>query len=141
MRRAREFGKGIQVRTQMSYARLSLSCHDRDPQDVDTEALTKTIYERYRPFKFVDGTHFQCAFGHLTDYSAVYYTYMWSLVIAKDFFRQFDRNDLLATTVARRYRDSILVPGGSKPAAQLVKDFLGRDIDFRAWQDWLNERD
>ena len=139
MRRASEFGKGLQVRTQMSYARLSLSCHDRDPQEVDTEALTKSIYERYRPFKFVDGTHFQCAFGHLTDYSAVYYTYMWSLVIAKDFFSQFDRTNLLATDAARRYRDSVLVPGGSKPASELVKDFLGRDFRFEAWQKWLNE--
>ncbi len=139
MRRASEFGKGMQVRTQMSYARLSLSCHDREPRNVDTEELTKSIYEQYRPFKFVEGTHFQCAFGHLTDYSAVYYTYMWSLVIAKDFFRQFDRNNLLGTGTSRRYRDAILVPGGSKPASQLVRDFLGRDIDFKGWQDWLNE--
>jgi thimet oligopeptidase len=139
MRKASEFGKGLQVRTQMSYARLSLSCHDRDPREVNTEAMTKSIYERYRPFKFVDGTHFQCAFGHLTDYSAVYYTYMWSLVIAKDFFSQFDRSILLATNTSRKYRDSILVPGGSKPASQLVKDFLGRDFSYEAWQTWLNE--
>jgi thimet oligopeptidase len=139
MRKASEFGKGLQVRTQMSYARLSLSCHDRDPRDVNTEAMTKSIYERYRPFKFVDGTHFQCGFGHLTDYSAIYYTYMWSLVIAKDFFDQFDRHNLLATNIARKYRDSILVPGGSKPASQLVKDFLGRDFSYEAWQTWLNE--
>jgi len=139
MRKAAEFGKGLQVRTQMSYARLSLSCHDRDPREVNTEVLTKSIYERYRPFKFVDGTHFQCSFGHLTDYSAVYYTYMWSLVIAKDFFGQFDRAQLLSDQTARRYRDSVLVPGGSKPASQLVRDFLGRDFTFEAWQSWLSE--
>jgi thimet oligopeptidase len=139
MRRASEFGKGLQIRTQMSYARLSLSCHDRNPREIDTDALTKSIYETYRPFKYVDGTHFQCSFGHLTDYSAVYYTYMWSLVIAKDFFGQFDRSNLLATDTARRYRDSILTPGGSKPASQLVKDFLGRDFSFDAWRAWLEE--
>jgi thimet oligopeptidase len=141
MKKAEEFGKGLQVRTQMSYARISLSYHDRSPHEVNTEALTKSIYERYRPFKFVEGTHFQCAFGHLTDYSAVYYTYMWSLVIAKDFFCQFDRSNLLASNSATRYRDSILVPGGSKPASQLVRDFLGRDFNFDAWQAWLNEGD
>jgi thimet oligopeptidase len=139
MRKASEFGKGLQIRTQMSYARLSLSCHDRNPREIDTDAMTKSIYEKYRPFKYVDGTHFQCAFGHLTDYSAVYYTYMWSLVIAKDFFGQFDRSNLLATDTARRYRDSILTPGGSKPASQLVKDFLGRDFSFDAWRAWLEE--
>lgn len=139
MKRASEFGKGLQVRTQMSYARLSLSCHDRDPREIETDALTKSIYERYRPFKYVVGTHFQCAFGHLTDYSAVYYTYMWSLVIAKDFFSQFDRKNLLSSTIAQKYRDSILAPGGSKPATELVRDFLGRDFSFDAWQAWLDE--
>lgn len=138
MKKASEFGKGLQVRTQMSYARLSLSCHDRDPRDVNSDELTKSIYEKYRPFQYVDGTHFQCAFGHLTDYSAVYYTYMWSLVIAKDFFGQFDHSNLLANDVARKYRDAVLVPGGSKPASQLVLDFLGRDFRFEAWQAWLN---
>jgi len=140
MRQASEFGKGLQVRTQMSYARLSLSLHNRRPQEVNTDAMTKSIYEQYRPFRYVDGTHFQCAFGHLTDYSAVYYTYMWSLVIAKDFFNQFDPNNLMASDDARRYRDLVLTPGGSKPAEQLVRDFLGRDFSFEAWKAWL-ERD
>ncbi len=138
MKRASEFGKGLQVRTQMSYARLSLACHDHDPTGMDTDALTKSIYEKYRPFRYVDGTHFQCGFGHLTDYSAVYYTYMWSLVIAKDFFSQFDRRNLLSPNIARRYRDTVLVAGGSKAADQLVHDFLGRDFTFDAWQAWLN---
>jgi thimet oligopeptidase len=63
---------------------------------------------------------------------------MWSLVIAKDMFSQFDRANLLAPAVAHTYRDRILVPGGSKPAAALVQDFLGRPFDFKAWEHWLN---
>jgi thimet oligopeptidase len=80
----------------------------------------------------------QTSFGHLDGYSAVYYTYMWSLVIAKDMFSQFDRNQLLAPAIAAKYRDTVLAPGGSKPAAALVRDFLGRPFDFAAWEAWLN---
>ena len=40
--------------------------------------------------------------------------------------------------VAHKYRDTILAPGGSKPAAALVHDFLGRPFDFKAWEQWLN---
>jgi thimet oligopeptidase len=142
MRRASEFGKGIQVRQQMVYARLSLSIYDRDPkQVVDTTAMVKDITSRYQRTPYVEGTHFQTAFGHLDGYSAVYYTYMWSLVIAKDFFSQFDRAHLLAPAIARKYRDSVLAPGGSKPAAALVRDFLGRPFDFRAWELWLNREE
>lgn len=139
MNRAEEFGKGLQVRQQMAYAKLSLSIYDREPSEVETDALVKEIYEKYSPYPFVEGTHMQTSFGHLDGYSAIYYTYMWSLVIAKDLFSQFDKNDLLAPDVAKRYRQAILAPGGSKPAETLVKDFLGRESDFTAYQRWLND--
>ena len=51
----------------------------------------------------------------------------------------FDRNNLLEPKVARRYRDKVLAPGGTKPAKQLVKDFLGRDYKFDAFNEWLAE--
>jgi thimet oligopeptidase len=138
MRRANEFGKALTVRQQMLYARLSLSVYDRDPKQVDTTALVKDLQNKLTPYPYVEGTHFQTSFGHLDGYSAVYYTYMWSLVIAKDLFSQFDHKNLLAPAVARKYRDTILAPGGSKPAAMLVRDFLGRPFDFKAWETWLN---
>jgi thimet oligopeptidase len=139
MRRASEFAKALGVRRQMVYAKLSLSIYDRDPSEVDTDKLIKALTEQYQPFPFVEDTHFQTAFGHLDGYSAVYYTYMWSLVIAKDMFSQFDKSNLLAPGAAKRYRDTVLAPGGSKPAARLVEDFLGRPFNFKAWQAWLNE--
>jgi thimet oligopeptidase len=105
---------------------------------VDTTALVKELTGKYRPFPHVEGTHLQTAFGHLDGYSAVYYTYMWSLVISKDMFSQFDRADLLAPGVAKKYRDTVLAPGGSRPATAMLRAFLGRPFDFKAWQDWLN---
>jgi thimet oligopeptidase len=101
-------------------------------------ALVKNLTNTLTPFPYVEGTHFQTSFGHLDGYSAVYYTYMWSLVIAKDLFSRFDKTHLLAPAVAREYRETILAPGGSKPAATLVLDFLGRPFDFKAWEAWLN---
>jgi thimet oligopeptidase len=139
MKRASEFGKGLTVRRQMVYAKLSLSIYDRPPESVDTDALIKDLVRQYQPFPVVEDVHFQTAFGHLDGYSAVYYTYMWSLVIAKDLFSEFDKARLLSPGVARRYREAVLEPGGSKPAAKLVEDFLGRPSNFMAWQAWLNE--
>jgi len=141
MRRASEFGKAMTVRQQMVYAKLSLSVYDRDPKDVDTTAMVKDLFNKYTRTPYVEGTHFQTSFGHLDNYSAVYYTYMWSLVIAKDMFSQFDRNNLLAPSVAAKYRTSVLAPGGSKPAATLVADFVGRPFSYKAWEDWLNREE
>jgi thimet oligopeptidase len=137
MRAADEFGKGLRVRQQMFYAATSLRLHDRDPRGLDTTALAAELLERYTPFRHVPGTYFQESFGHLEGYSAIYYTYMWSLVIAKDLFGVFQRDGLLNPAAAARYRRAILEPGGGAPAAKLVESFLGRAASFDAFTEWL----
>jgi len=143
LRRANEFGKAIGptgVRGQMMVARLLLSLHDRDPKSVDSTVLLRESTQKYLPFPYVEGTHRQTVITHFANptYTSSYYIYMWSLVIAKDLFSQFDQKDLLAPGVAHRFRDRVLAPGGSKPAAALVQDFLGRPFNARAWGTWLN---
>ena len=136
MRRADEFGKGFQARTQMFYAALSYQVHQQVPEKVT--ALVQQLQATYDVFSYVPDTHFQASFGHLEGYTSGYYTYMWSLVIAKDLFSAFDGSDLLEEQVAHRYRDRILAAGGSRDAAVLVEDFLGRPYTFDAFEAWLN---
>jgi Zn-dependent oligopeptidase len=135
MKRADDFGKGYAARTQMFYAALSYWFHTDRPDDL-TEA-TIALQDRYSMFPYVEDTHMFTAFGHLDNYSSGYYTYMWSLVIAKDLFSAFDTDDLFAPEVAHRYRDLILAPGGARDAADLVEDFLGRPYTFDAYGAWL----
>jgi thimet oligopeptidase len=137
-RAADEFGRALNVRQQMFYAAISLDFYNRDPQGLDQDKLVAQLQERYTPYKFVDGTHMQTSFGHLNNYSAVYYTYMWSLVIAKDMFTEFKKNGLLNPEVATKYRNTVLGASGTTPAADLVRDFLGRPYSFQAYADWLN---
>ncbi len=135
---ADEFGRALGVRMQMFYAAISLNYYNRDPQGLDTTKLMAQLQERYTPFKYVPETHMQTAFDHLNGYSAVYYTYMWSLVIAKDMFTEFNQGGLANPAIARKYRDTVLGASGTKPAAELVSDFLGRPYSFKAYADWLN---
>ena len=137
MRRADDFGKGYLARTQMFYAALSYWFHTERPADLT--ARTRELQAQYSLFPYIEGTHFTCAFGHLEGYSSAYYTYMWSLVIAKDLFSAFDRSNMFDAEVAGRYRDRVLAPGGSKDAADLVADFLGRPYTFDAYAAWLAE--
>jgi thimet oligopeptidase len=137
MRRADDFGKGYQARTQMFYAALSYDLHVRQTDDLT--ARLRELMGRYSVFPYLEGTHMHCAFGHLDGYSSGYYTYMWSLVIAKDMFSAFDREDLFDPEVAGAYRDKVLAPGGRRDAADLVEDFLGRPYTFDAYAAWLAE--
>ncbi len=138
LRAADEFGKGMQVRQQMYYAALSLELFRRDPDGLDPVAVDSEAMAAHTAFRHVDGTYMHLSFGHLVGYSAVYYTYMWSLVIAKDLFTRFTIEGLPAPEATRAYRDSVLAPGGSAPAAELVRDFLGRNYTFDAYQQWLD---
>lgn len=140
MLRARNFGKGLFVKHQMFYAALSLGLYDRSPEGLDPTAFMKELQSRYSPFGYVPDTHMQASFGHLFGYSAMYYTYMWSLVIARDLLSRFEQEGMLSEQTAAAYRRAVLEPGGSKDAAELVRDFLGRDYGFEAFADWVNER-
>lgn len=137
MRRADDFGKGYFARTQMFYSAVSYWFHIQRYDDLT--ARLKELQQQYSLFPYIEGTHFHTSFGHLDGYSSGYYTYMWSLVIAKDMFSAFDRDDMLNEAIARRYRDNVLAPGGSQDAADLVERFLGRPYSFDAFAAWLAE--
>ena len=139
MRAANEFGKGTHTRHQVFYAQLSLAYHLAEPSGLDLTATMTELQRRFSPFPHVEGTHLFASFGHLHGYSAMYYTYLWSLVIAKDLLSDFQRAGLLDEDTARRYREAVLVPGGSRDAAELVEAFLGRHYGFAAFEAWLNQ--
>jgi thimet oligopeptidase len=135
MRRGDDFGKGYLARQQMYYAAMSYWFHTDRPDDLSARA--RELEATYSPFPYIEDTHMFASFGHLGGYSSAYYTYAWSLVIAKDLFSAFDPADLFDATTARRYRDRVLTPGGSKDAADLVEDFLGRPYTFDSYAAWL----
>jgi thimet oligopeptidase len=139
MRRADKFGLGTATVQQIFYAAISLGFHRADPDALDQLTEVQRLQKRYTPFAYVPGTRFHASFGHLVGYSAMYYTYQWSLVIAKDLLTPFESSSLMATDVTYAYRDHVLVPGGSRDAAELVHSFLGRAYDFRAYERFLLE--
>lgn len=136
MRAADEFGKALSARQQMFYAALSADYFGENPSINPLERL-KLLQVKYSYFPYEEGTRFDYSFGHLDGYSAMYYTYMWSLSLAKDLFEPFKTAGMWNTEQASRFRDLILKPGGSKDAADLVKDYLGRPFKFDAFERWL----
>ncbi|WP_163996177.1 M3 family metallopeptidase [Pyxidicoccus caerfyrddinensis] len=139
MRRADAFGKGLWLRQQLFYAAVSLQLHTADPANLDTTTRVKALQERYLPFRTESDSYVHLSFTQLDGYySSAYYAYLWSLVIARDLLTPFQQHGLMDPATARRYRDTVLGPGGSKDAADLVRDFLGRDYGFVAYTRWLD---
>ncbi len=137
MRTADELGKAAGVGRQLFYTALSYALHARAPEEIVLPELMSEIYRNYSPFRQPEGGHVYANFGHLMGYSSNYYTYQWSLVIAKDLFTRFAAEGLLNPALAGEYRDKVLSPGGTKDARELVRDFLGRDYALDAYRAWL----
>jgi thimet oligopeptidase len=114
-----------------------MQVHDRSPDKVNFDELMKEDYGRFSPYEFVDGDHFYTTFVQLPGLASNHYTYLLDKVIATDFFSMFDSKNLLDGPAALRYRRAVLEPGGSKPAAQLVEDFLGRPQRLDALKLWM----
>jgi len=138
MKAARDFGLGMGTRGQMALAAMSLGLYNQDPAGLDIKAFTDEISSRYTRFEPLPEGNFYAAFGHLNGYSAIYYTYQWSLAIGSDLFTRFEEEGLRNVETAGAYRDKVLGQGGAKPAADLVSDFLGREISFKPYADRLS---
>jgi thimet oligopeptidase len=134
MNRARGFTEAFGDARQLGLSAASLAYHLSPPGDLDLSGVYRTAYDRYSPIPMPEGLHPQASFGHLTGYSAIYYTYMWSKTISTDLFTRFEREGLRNPATARRYRQMVLAPGSSKPAATLVSDFLGRPLSLDAYK-------
>ncbi|WP_454170270.1 M3 family metallopeptidase [Microbacterium paulum] len=131
---ADRFGRALEVRRQLGHANVSYHLHVDRPADL--QAATEHWYRVTSPVQPLPGLHSYAGFGHLTGYGACYYTYQWSLVIARDLLSGFG-GDLLNAEAGERYRREILEPGGSRDAADLVERFLGRPFAFDAYREWL----
>jgi thimet oligopeptidase len=133
MNRARYFDQGMADMRQLALANISLRYH-QGPAPADLGARMRELDAQYNPLPAPAFSQFQDSFGHLNGYSAIYYTYRWSKVIADDLFTRFAREGLRNPATAQDYRRKVLEPGGSKPAADLVADFLGRPISLDAYK-------
>lgn len=134
-RRSAGFGRAfITWVSLLQPAVLSLELHEAPPEE-DPTAAVEARAEAVSLLELPDGG--SASFIHLALYSSTYYTYLWSAVIARDLLTGFDRDDLLDPDVGRRYRDVVLAPAGTAPAAVLVERFLGRPFNADAWRAWL----
>ena len=75
---------------------------------LDMDELSKKLMEKYTPYRFVEGTNRYMQLTQVVGYPASYYTYMWSLVLAKDLFSPFQKHGLLNKEWTLRYRDKVL---------------------------------
>lgn len=138
LKESEALGRAAAFLRQVALATVSLEIHLRDPAGLDSSALVREVFSKRAGIPFNPEYHPVASFGHLTGYSAIYYTYLWSAVIARDLLTPFEsKGSLTDRATAERYAAEVLAPGGSRPAAELVRRFLGREYTFDAFERWV----
>jgi thimet oligopeptidase len=134
---ARDYGKGIRYARQHLYGSYDMALNTAAAPD---PTVTWAKMEGATPLGHVDGTIFPSTFTHIAGdgYTAGYYGYLWSLVVAMDMRTAFQA-DKLDPAVGARYRAKVISQGGQKPPAELVKDFLGRDFSSQPFFDYMKK--
>ena len=81
-------------------------------------------------------------FGHLMGgYDAGYYGYLWSKVFSLDMFYEAFKKNPMDEAQGRRYRHIVLRRGGSKDEMEVLKEFLGREPNSKAFLEELGISD
>ncbi|RPI75359.1 MAG: hypothetical protein EHM47_02820, partial [Ignavibacteriales bacterium] len=132
---AKNVGSGLATLQQIFYGLIDLTLHDGyNPQgDETTTDIVKKLQNEVTLYPYLEGTNMQSAFGHLMGYAAGYYGYLWSNVYAQDMFSVFENEGILNKETGLKYRDIILAKGGTEEEIELVKKFLQREPDQKAF--------
>ncbi len=138
VRAARRVAFGLNYLERVAKSAIDLAYHVAVPHD--TTKTYQRIWESISPIPFMPGTHPEASFGHLVGYDAGYYSYLWAEAYARDVLTHFVEKGYLSKSVGRRLRREILEKGGSDFEPNLLKKFLGRDTDDKAFFEFLRGR-
>lgn len=132
LKNVKNYGRGLHYARQTLYAQYDMALHGKDAKSIDPLKLWQDM-ESKTALGSVPGQQFPGQFGHLMGgYQAGYYSYMWSEVLALDMLSAYG-DHLMDPKVGMHYRETVLAQGGQKPGDQMVKDFLGREPDSKAF--------
>ncbi|MDR3606044.1 MAG: Zn-dependent oligopeptidase [Oligoflexia bacterium] len=138
---ARDFNQGYFYTRQLYLGIYDMLLHTTSGA-VDSTRLQDELYKQVIGLDPIPGGHFQAGFGHLMGgYDAGYYGYLWSKVYAEDMFTKFKKGGLLSPVVGGQYRETVLANGNLEDAMDLLRQFLGREPDSKAFFKMLHIKD
>ena len=136
---AKNFRSACVTMRQVALAKMDLLLHMRTGEfagEADAEAKARAAVadclvptEPPAPTVLKKFTHI---FSDPVGYAAGYYSYKWAEVLDADAFTRFKREGVFSAEVGAEFVEKILSRGNSADAAELYRDFMGRDPDLNA---------
>lgn len=115
---------------QMVQSLLSLDIHEQNIPDA--RAHFRTLAKKYIGFEYPLNSLFPAGFGHLGEYAAGYYVYIYSKIYCDDFASLFKAKGMENKAIGARYRKEILEQGALRDEDVSAEAFLGRKVSADA---------
>ena len=132
LNKSKNIGVSLLTLRQVSFGLADQHLHGENFNDslIEVEQTSQKV----TTITYPDDINHLAAFGHLLGgYDAAYYGYIWAEIIGDDLFSRFENEGVLSNKVGIEYKDKILKPGGTIPAEYMVKNFLGRKWNDKAF--------
>lgn len=117
---------------QLCIAKLDLEMHmhyDEKFKGKDLDAATHELLDDWQIDYTVPGNSIMRTLRHCITggYSAGYYSYKWAEVLAADAYTRFRNEGVMNRKTGSDFRNEILSKGDSQSAAEIYRNFMGRD--------------
>ena len=135
---AKNFQSGLQTLRQIEFSLLDMRLHTEPHRSNDVLGVLKEVRNDVAVLHPPEWHRMPHSFSHIFagGYAAGYYSYKWAEVLSADAYAAFEETAAQDVTpsleTGRRYRQSILERGGSRPAMSSFKDFRGREPSLDA---------
>lgn len=128
MEAARQFMNGLFLVRQVEMGTFDMRVHADPESPMKVQQIVDQVRAETSLIRQPAYNRFQNTFSHIFAgaYSAGYFSYLWADVLASDAWEVFERAGGADPEVGRRYRESILEVGGSRPMSQSFEAFVGR---------------
>jgi oligopeptidase A len=130
---AKNFQSGMQTLRQIEFSLFDMLLHSaHDPAD-DIMPLLQTVRDEIAVIQPPSWSRTAHTFSHIFagGYAAGYYSYKWAEVLSADAYAAFEEttgtDGLPNPDTGRKFRQTILETGGSRPAMESFKAFRGRE--------------
>ena len=130
---AKNFQSGLQTLRQVEYSLFDMRLHAEPGSEARINQVLAEVRNEVGVLPPPDFNRFQHTFSHIFSggYSAGYYSYKWAEVLSADAWSAFEeaapQEGILSATTGRRYMQTVLEVGGSRPAMESFKAFRGRE--------------
>lgn len=130
---AKNFQSGMQTLRQIEFALYDMLLHTRNDPAADFLPLLDSVRREVAVLHPPAWSRTVHTFGHIFSggYAAGYYSYKWAEVLSADAYAAFEETAAPDGTpsreTGRRYLETILQAGGSRPAMESFKAFRGRE--------------